>query len=206
MHTSDTYTLEGSPEQLSRLLRCSVADVHTAVSDLSATGAADITERNGIFTLISRRRKREIMQRLNTRERVRKHRSNSDVTLYDCDSECNSSAFGNGDARGKGNLPPEFSEDAEFMDLWRQFVASRVEMRKPLTERAAKMSLVKLVEYGLDGAKNSLQNSIAGEWQGIFPPGRAVQKQTDPGDNGFIRKPATDAEIHALIDGNGGPP
>lgn len=206
MHISDTYTLEGSPEQLSRMLRCSVAEVQSTISDLSAAGAADVMERNGIFTLISRRRKREIAKRLNTRERVRKHRSNSDVTLYDSDSECNSSAFGNGGAGGKGILPPEFSEDAEFVHLWREFVAQRIKMRKPMTDGAARQAIAKLMAFGLDGAKNSLQNSIVGEWQGVFPPDRSLKKQIEPGDNGFVRKLDTDEEIHALIDGNGGPP
>lgn len=70
----------GTPEQLSRLCRCSVAQFVDALSEIRLTRSADVTERNGIVTVISRRMKRDNIEREKTNERVKKHRCNGFVT------------------------------------------------------------------------------------------------------------------------------
>lgn len=82
MHESDTATISGSPDQLSRVLRCSVSDLQSAMAELSTTGAADVRNCNGIVTLISKRRQKEEHERLMTLERVKKHRCNASVTPH----------------------------------------------------------------------------------------------------------------------------
>lgn len=77
MHDSDrSGTLAGTPDQLIRVLRCSLAELRAAIAELKATGAADVTERNGSVTLVNRRMQRDYRERLMTRERVKRHRCN----------------------------------------------------------------------------------------------------------------------------------
>ncbi|WP_180102181.1 replication protein [Acinetobacter sp. YH12126] len=54
-------------------------------------------------------------------------------------------------------------------DLWNQFVDMRTAAKKPLTENAVKLILKKLESYG-SLADQSLENSIIGNYQGVFPP------------------------------------
>lgn len=70
----------GTPEQLSRLCRCSVAQFVDALSEIKLTRSADVSERNGIVTVTSRRMKRDSIEREKTNERVKKHRCNGVVT------------------------------------------------------------------------------------------------------------------------------
>lgn len=56
-------TLVGTPDQLIRVLRCDESALRTALNDLATTGAADITERNGVITLVNRRMKRDANDR-----------------------------------------------------------------------------------------------------------------------------------------------
>ena len=54
-------------------------------------------------------------------------------------------------------------------DLWIQFVEMRTSNKNPLTENAVKLILTKLESYGAL-ANQSLEYSIIGNYQGIFPP------------------------------------
>jgi hypothetical protein len=81
MHDSDrSGTLVGTADQLIRVLRCSLPELHAAIAELKATGAADVTERNGVVTLVNRRMQRIYKERVAVRERVAKHRGNGRVT------------------------------------------------------------------------------------------------------------------------------
>lgn len=55
------------------------------------------------------------------------------------------------------------------VNLWNQFVDMRSANRKPLTENAVKLILKKLESFG-DLANQSLENSIIGNYQGVFLP------------------------------------
>ncbi|MCL8351972.1 MarR family transcriptional regulator, partial [Acinetobacter baumannii] len=54
-------------------------------------------------------------------------------------------------------------------DLWIQFVDMRTANKKPLTENAVKLILKKLESFGAL-ANQSLENSIIGNYQGVFAP------------------------------------
>ncbi|WP_173910768.1 hypothetical protein [Acinetobacter sp. Marseille-Q1618] len=54
-------------------------------------------------------------------------------------------------------------------DLWNQFVEMRTSIKKPLTENAVKLILKKLESFGVL-ANQSLENSIIGSYQGVYPP------------------------------------
>lgn len=62
-------------------------------------------------------------------------------------------------------------------DLWIQFVDMRNSIRKPLTENAVNLLIKKLVGFG-DQANQSLEASIIGSYQSVYPP-----KQQTPVQN-----------------------
>lgn len=76
MHELDRRgQITGTPEQLARLGRCTAEEAASAIHELRDTKAADVTERNGVVTVINRRMKREYDKRVSTLRRVQKHRS-----------------------------------------------------------------------------------------------------------------------------------
>lgn len=97
MHESDPRgIIEGSADQLARLLRASSSDVQSAVDELLATGAATVTLRNGKITLTNRRMVKEANERESNRLRQDRHRkkrnSNGKVTLHSSSSSSSSSS------------------------------------------------------------------------------------------------------------------
>ena len=54
-------------------------------------------------------------------------------------------------------------------DLWIQFVDMRNSIKKPLTENAVKLLINKLIDFGV-GANQSLESSIIGSYQSVYPP------------------------------------
>ncbi len=62
-------------------------------------------------------------------------------------------------------------------DLWIQFVDMRNSIRKPLTENAVNLLIKKLVGFG-ELANQSLEASIIGSYQSVYPP-----KQQTPAQN-----------------------
>lgn len=69
--------LSGTRDQLARLGRCSTATLVLALDELKATGAADVTDRNGVVTVTNRRMKREAKEREDAAKRQRSCRMNS---------------------------------------------------------------------------------------------------------------------------------
>ena len=71
-------------------------------------------------------------------------------------------------------------------DLWNQFVEMRNVIRKPLTENAVKLLINKLVDFG-DLANQSLEASIIGSYQSVYPPKQQapVQNQAPVGRRRF---------------------
>lgn len=92
MHELDrSGVLRGTIEEFSRFARCSTVQLTHALTDLQTTGAADVTERNGIVTLVCRKMNREYNQREANRLRVSRYREKCDCNEpslnYNSDSE-----------------------------------------------------------------------------------------------------------------------
>ena len=70
-------------------------------------------------------------------------------------------------------LPPEL-DTPEFLAAWQQWVDVRIEIKKPLKATGAKACIKKLLGWAIEGgvalAIESLDNSSAGGWQGLFDP------------------------------------
>ena len=58
IHDGHIGQVTGTPGQLSRLCRCDVAEMTAALHDLQANRAANISERDGTYTVICRRMKK----------------------------------------------------------------------------------------------------------------------------------------------------
>lgn len=80
MHESESSKIEGSYEEIGWLIGCPPEVVARCVIELQRTKTADVTLGNGFVTVLSRRMKRELNDREQTRLRVQKSRRNADVT------------------------------------------------------------------------------------------------------------------------------
>lgn len=72
--------LRETVDHLAILARTSTAIVSQALTELQTTGTADVTFRNEIVTVVNRKMKREAKAKTGTALRVKKHRSNKNVT------------------------------------------------------------------------------------------------------------------------------
>ncbi len=55
LHDGRIGNVTGTPHQLAQLCRTDAASMHASLLELQATGAANVSERNGVFTIICRR-------------------------------------------------------------------------------------------------------------------------------------------------------
>ncbi len=58
MHDGRISQVTGTPPQLARLCRCDTADMLPALLELQSTGAANVSERGGVYTVVCRRMKK----------------------------------------------------------------------------------------------------------------------------------------------------
>lgn len=94
--------LTGTPEQLCRLIGCTMAEIETAIQELSVTKTADVTVCNDFVTIINRRMHREEKERKLTRSRVKKHREEKEKRICNADVTPPSSSS----SSSSKNIPP----------------------------------------------------------------------------------------------------
>lgn len=58
----------------------------------------------------------------------------------------------------------------EFAETWNMWLLHRKEMKKPVTQQSAKLSLNKLAKMTEQEAIDAITHSIRQGWQGIYPP------------------------------------
>lgn len=87
-YSEDRGVLTGTHEQFARMLSCSVQEIENVILELSVTKIANVTNCNGVVTVMNRRMYREDKERKSTRLRVQKFRnaqcnafSNDDITV-----------------------------------------------------------------------------------------------------------------------------
>lgn len=125
MHQLDQRgQISGTLEKLARIARCTAEEMHKAVDDLRATGAADVQICNGVVTLVNRRMHRESEQRqanytrqLRKRGKIPPRESNGVVTPLsrDChgvDSDSDSYSPPKPPLSGEGPSGPERPQPA----------------------------------------------------------------------------------------------
>lgn len=64
---------------------------------------------------------------------------------------------------------PELLRTKEFLDAWENWLTYRKEKRKPVSTMAAKQQLQNCLEWGVVPAIQSIKDSIANDYQGLFP-------------------------------------
>ena len=66
-------------------------------------------------------------------------------------------------------LPDNLLEDNKFLEVWIDWVEYRKEIKKPLTNVAAKRQIKLLSQYSIQVATAMADQSINMGWRGIFP-------------------------------------
>ena len=66
-------------------------------------------------------------------------------------------------------LPTNLLEDIKFLEVWLDWVEYRKEIKKPLTNTAAKRQIKLLSSYSIQVATAMVDQSINMGWRGIFP-------------------------------------
>jgi hypothetical protein len=84
-YSNERGILTGTHEQFSRMLSCSILEIENVFNELNVTKVADVTNCNGLVTVINRRMLREEKERKSTRLRVQKFRN----------GECNATSNAN---------------------------------------------------------------------------------------------------------------
>lgn len=90
-------------------------------------------------------------------------------------------------------------------NLWNQFVEMRVGIKKPLTENAVNLILKKLESFGAL-ANQSLENSIIGNYQGVFQPKQQFQSNNPSANNNrnvndaWANQPQSDEPFYGTVD------
>ena len=74
MFIENADQISGTIDELSRDARCTVADITTFIEDAGRQQFRDVTECNGIYTVVSRRFVREAKDRQRNREKVSRFR------------------------------------------------------------------------------------------------------------------------------------
>jgi len=179
-------SLCGTCAQLARLARCVPADLALALTDLQTTGAADVTERNGVVTLTNRRMVRDAKKRKDNALRQSKHRSSSDSNagitslsppLYEYETEDEFfSSF------------PEILKTEEFRTSicqWLNYKRARGENYQPQGRAAMISRAAKLAEtYGVQAVVDAMERAMGNNWQGWDQP--SIFNSTN-GTNGKTR-------------------
>ncbi len=65
-------------------------------------------------------------------------------------------------------MPLELSTP-DFRDAWKDWLAYRKEIRKPLKPRSLRSQLSHLATFGADVATEAIREAIRNQWQGLFP-------------------------------------
>jgi hypothetical protein len=165
-------SLSGTRDQLSRLARCVPADLALALTDLQTTGAADVTERNGVVTLTNRRMARDAKKREGNALRQSRYRtsseSNAGITplsppLYEGETETEFvSSF------------PEVLQTEEFRTSvfqWLNYKRARGENYQPQGRAAMLSRAAKLAEsHGLKAVIDAMERAMGNNWQGWDQP------------------------------------
>lgn len=168
MHKRDRCgVLIGSREQLSQIGRCPAVHLDRVLSELQTTGAADISERDGVVTVVNRRMKREAKDRTDNKLRQQRYResesSNGELTplshLYDIDNEDEFfSQF------PKDVQSPEFRR---ILNDWLRYKNGRGEKYEPIgLKKMLSLAGKRAAEFGISGVIEAMERAMASTWAG----------------------------------------
>lgn len=181
MHESDrSGVIAGTREQIARLCRCSAVELGLALSELSTSKTADVTERNSHVTVINRRMQREYKDRIDTRLRVKRHRGNAacngDETGHISEIRDQKSYIRDQKEEEKKAAPLIFPLSEKFIgkdfrEAWIAWTAVRSGMKRPKQGWVEffKRQLAWLETFPEASATETLNNSLRNGYTGLFP-------------------------------------
>lgn len=209
MHACRSGALTGTPEQLSRICRCTLSAFIEAVADLKTTGAADVHESAEKVTLINRRMSREAKEREQNRLRKKAGRCHALVPELSHSPPSCSSSSSEEKKKEKGKSRRERNRgaaDDRYQALIDWFFSQYQEIRgKRLVAVAADYAAVKKLlektrgqgEFSLEALKRSMNNFLlsadpfylkmgkplafwAGNINAFLVPAPAVEEKKEP--------------------------
>lgn len=122
MHELDrSGVITGTREQLARACRCSAVELGAAIEELASTGAATVTERHGVVTVVCRRMAREHKEKNDAKIRQARQRAKRDshgnvtskVTLHSSSSSSTSYSEVKENTKEKRDLDGNESRDID---------------------------------------------------------------------------------------------
>ncbi len=207
MHELRSGSLSGTPDQMARALRCSPTDLHTAVQELHATGAAIVRNGHGVVTLTNRRKEREAKARQQATSRKQYERGthlsrdcHANVTLASSSSSSSSSSlcseedtplppkggrFASVEVALKYPLPLLLQTTA-FLQAWRRWLQYLWERRKAPTRSTIEFQLRRCEKMGVEAAIAAIESSITNGWIGLFD--KRQDKPASIGEKDFHAK------------------
>ena len=162
-------------------------------------------------TKLTERRVRDALATLERSNKMSSKRSNKGSCITLCGIEDNSISV----SRKRSNkmsskrssaitttkpLAPDYISPpfvaSEFVDTWRKFVEYRKEIRKPYksesSERIAYNKMVEMANNDPETARDMVERTILGQWQGLFPKDNHGTKPITTTDNAASRKAQRD--------------
>lgn len=159
----------GTPEQLSRLCRCSVAQFVDALTEIRLTRSADVSERNGIVTVTSRRMKRDSIEREKINERVKKHRCNGVVTDVETQMKQRSSSSSSSSLQKEQQAAPKSAplstsfEKTRSKPTWQPVPSEIEELIVSLVKSRRKLGQPVRSDYALSASLRQVYRDNPGE-------------------------------------------
>jgi len=187
MHDSPRYgylcTRDGSPipsAYVARECGLSLEQYETLLSELDSVSVPSRTAAGVIF---SRRMVRDRIKRAMDSKRQKKHRDTACHAVVTTTSQVSSVSSSLSSSKLKPKTTPAASPplpDWLPADAWKGYCEMRVKMRRPMTDRATKLALMKLATLMAAGHNPTavLEQSIFNSWQGLF----VVRGAGDDGD------------------------
>ena len=176
MHNLDqSGVITGTADQIARICRCSCVEFVQAVNELRTNHVGEITERNGVYTIVNRRMKREYeasgkakMRQKRYQEKAKTqnkreingektpdiqiHIQNNSLTTFESD-----------------NAPaPELTESenqlfSNWLEVWREIHGDG----KPMPVLVRQAQLERLLRLPAEIRVDALRAAIAGTWKNI---------------------------------------
>ena len=175
--------ITGTADQLARVCRCSVAEFVQSANELRDYHVGEVSERDGKYTIVNRRMKREYEASNKAKARQEKREINAEKTrnkreinaektpdihiqfqnnnhtprAHACDDPC----FWSNDASALlGDLFPEWQR---WLSVWSDMHGNG----RPMNEIIQQAQLEKLLRLPADVRRDALKAAIAGGWKNI---------------------------------------
>lgn len=179
MHEQDgSGELTGTLKDLASDARCSASDMRSAINDLMTHQVAEVTERNGIVTLVNRKMRREYLARKSNQTRQQRYRERQ--RGHPDNTESNGGVSNGGHVlvnSPEGSLGEETKENTPSRKVHELFVYWQVVMNHPQAklngERERKIRARLAEGYSLEQLKAAVEGCRASDWHmGGGPDGR----------------------------------